>query len=451
LVGLWLGGFVLAASRLAVRGFAASTKFSCAAVAFLATVCASSLAMATVTLDRDYRMGEGAAGAGGAVPENGVAGAVVGSGVANSAAGDAVDNQGPSGAYLGMTQGGNPVYADVTSGTYARPGTSAGDTGILFDGIDDRLQAIPLNRPDNLATLVPGYPLNYSGITARGLQLWVYPEADALGNGRQGVVQDTFAAGGVSITADGHWTQTNSAHVGDNDFGAPVAVVGDTWHHVMHHLYPLPSADQFTSVVYVNGKVVSANDDGVAIDTAPSGTVLSVGAEDIENDGTPVFGNYFSGALDNLEMYVFGDNGTNYGTFNLFTDNAWIANEIATNHPNVVGGIPISGDVDLDGNVDDDDVTAFIAGWRMEKSFRGAHGTVRVGDFETWKWGDIDQDGRVGFSDWHDLRAAHPNGALLDLGALLESASVPEPTSFGLLLLGVASSGLVARRKRHIS
>ena len=448
LVCLGLCGMGLASRRRAPARTARPKTLSLlmtTTVALLATLVHGVTAQATVTNDRNYEMGEGAAGAGGAVPENGVAGAVVGSGVGNPAAGDSVDSTGPSGAYLGLNQGGNPVYANVTSGKYARAGATAGETGILFDGVDDRLQGIPLNWPANLPGLVPGYPLNYTGITARGLQLWVYPDSTALGNGRQGVVQDTFAAGGVSITASGNWTQTNSAHVGDGDFGATVPVVGDTWHHVMHHLYPL-GGDQYRSVVYVDGIAVSANDDGLASDTAPAGSVLSVGAEDIENDGTPAFGNYFKGALDNLEMYVFGNNGTNYGTFNLFTDNEWIANDIATNHPNV-SGVPIAGDIDLDGNVDDDDVNAFIAGWRKEKSFQGAHGVVRTGDYETYGWGDLNNDGRVNFSDWYELRAAHPNGPNLNLGELLNSANVPEPTALGLALFGIATSGMISRRR----
>ena len=72
-------------------------------------------------------------------------------------------------------------------------------------------------------------------------------------------------------------------------------------------------------------------------------------------------------------MYVFGDNsasgGQDYGAFNLFTDNKWIAQEILDTVP---GQILEPGDVNRDGVVNDDDIAPFVAGWLSENVLVGA-------------------------------------------------------------------------------
>ncbi len=417
-------------------------------VTIVAWTVAGSTARAAVTNDREYRLGEGAG-------ENGSAGAVVGSGHSIAGAGDTLDGIGPSGAFLDLEQTGSPVYADVFSGTKARPGTSSGDLGVQLDGSNDVLQGIPLNRPDAMAgptsvgegfPLVSGYPHNYNNITARGLQLWVYPDAAKVGNGRQGIVQDTFVAGGVSITADGNWTQTNAQQI---LLPGTVPVVGDTWYHVMHHISPSAGANQFTSAVYIDGIAISVNEGSMGPTDAVVGLALLVGAEDRFSLGFVVPHNFFQGVVDELEMYVYGDNGTNYGTFDLFADNDWIANEIATTVP---GGVLTGGDVNKDGSVNgdgtgavgSDDVSAFIAGWRSENVVQD----ITVGDWLTWDNGDLNHDGRTSFADWFILRANHPNGPALNLSALVGAANVPEPSSMVLAGLALAGIGLGRFRSR---
>jgi len=422
----------------------------------IAGVMVSSVAQAAVTNDRLFLFGDpGSADAtfGANVGEGNAIGFVFSGSTVTG------DDAGPSGAFLDLEVVG-PTYTSVAS----RPGASAGDFGASFGG-DDYLTGVPLNRPDVLAgptpigngPLFPSYPLNYDGITARGLQMWVYPEASALGNGRQGIVQDTIVAGGVSITADGKWTQTNSSHGGADVGESNFDVVGDTWHHVMHHISPATGADQFKSVVYVNGIAVSANLDGLSAGTAeaptaPFGSVLVVGAEDTDRSDPHVatYDNFFNGTVDDLAMYVYGTNdvGTNYGVFNLFADNEWIASELSANHPGV-SGTPTPGDLDLDGDVDDDDVADFVAGWRSEKRFQAAHSTVTAGDFETWGWGDSNLDGQVNFSDWALLRNNHPNGSSLNLADLLVgNANVPEPSALCLALIGGIGFWATARARR---
>jgi hypothetical protein len=111
----------------------------------------------------------------------------------------------------------------------------------------------------------------------------------------------------------------------------------------------------------------------------------------------------------------------------------------------VPGGSLSDGDVDRDGDVDNGDVNAFIAGWKKEKRLVGAHNVMTVGDWETWGWGDMNHDGVVDLFDWHLLRTNHPQGASLDLGALLAGAAVPEASTAALACVALVGA---ARRRR---
>ena len=393
---------------------------------------------ADVSVDRRYQLGEGSG-------ENGAAGAVVGSNNTVGSA-DTLDDIGPSGAFIDLFQVGNPTYVDVFSGANARTGTSSGDLGVQFDG-SNFLRGVPLNRPDRVVDRLPSYPIDYTDIRGHGMQMWVYPDQAGLDAGTyQSVVFDTIQSGGPAIDGSGNWTQSNSGHTNTDPVPASIPVVGDTWYHVMHHHYPLGLAgDNFVSVVFVDGIAVSANEDviGNPDDTLYTGDLV-VGALEQPNDGlTPLYGEFFQGAVDELDLYVYGSNGSaNYGDFNLMLDNLWINDQI--------GGSLLAADVNLDGTVNgdgsgdpaSDDVAAFVDGWRRNKTFAGAHGDVTVGDFETWGWGDLNLDGTVNFADWHILRANHPNGANLDLASL-----VPEP-HYGVIFVGGLLPILTFRRRR---
>ena len=369
-----------------------------------------------------------------------------------------------------LTIGASPTYVNVNSGQFVRPGTSSGDKGARFDGNNDHLWGDPLNRPDETAgdqgigPILSGFPLNYDTITARGMQMWVYPEASAIGNGRQGIVFDTIAAGGVSITADGKWTQVNDSVVVDGVIEATVPVIGDQWYHVMHHVYPSAHLGApklasgflfekgFTSVVYVDGIAVSVNNGNPAPNELDNGSrvgVLAIGAEELPGDAfDPVFGNFFKGAVDNLEMYVFGDNsslpaGQDYGTFSLFSDNDWITDQIAA----IPGGSLSVGDINRNGSVDSGDVAALVNNWRREKRLKGSSVEVNVGDWETWGWGDLNTDGLVDLYDailLNDALLAAGQGALnFDL-----LVGVPEPTSLLLAVLCGTTLCLTSRPRR---
>ena len=425
---------------------------------------------ATVTLDRNYQLGDD--GAEGAVIDGEVGANFTGDGGTRFTADSEGISTGPNFEDLqDLTVLGTPLYRDVSS----RPIISSG-IGVEFDGTDDVLHGVPLNIPEEFAGSVTNFPHIYAGLSSRGLQMWVRPDSSALGTelaptSRQGIVMDSVAMGGVSITADGKWTQVNDGHVDDVSPEATVSVIGDTWQHVMHHVHvsgiegaPRVTAGAdlgFTGVVYVNGIAVSANNDTPEIgDLTAGGRIgrLAVGAEEIAsvNETDPEFTNFFKGQIDNLEMYVFEDNsgvvgGQNYGPFDLFADNEWIANEIAQSPLN--GTLQI-GDVNKDGLVNGDgsgsaatdDVTAFIDGWLSENRLVGAHNTITVGDWGTWSDGDMNLDGRTDLRDWALINNANPAiGAAIDLA--LNGTSVPEPST--IMLIGLFNLMLASSLRRR--
>src|SRR5690606_31828034 len=109
-------------------------------------------------------------------------------------------------------------------------------------------------------------------------------------------------------------------------------------------------------------------------------------------DGNGGFNNHFQGVLDDIKMYVFGNNetgfpgnlsdGEDWGTFDLFSDNDWIARTIVDTVP---GGMLKDGDLNKDGNIDGSDIADFVDGWLSQNLQTGAHSTQTVGDWLTWE------------------------------------------------------------------
>ena len=352
--------------------------------------------------------------------------------------------------------------------TTGRPLLVGAGFGARFDGIDDVLSGLALDRPEEFLertrtqygnpTLTS--PIDYTGITARGLQMWVRPDAAGLNAGkRQTIVMDTTESGGVAITADGKWTQIFDSETDDGDIAATVAVAADTWYHVMQHIHPSNAAGAptllqggesgFTSVVYVDGIAVSASNDlHDAGDFNLGGRVgaLSVGAAELadqdEDPTTADFGEFFDGTVDDLQLYIYQN--PLGGPFDLFADNEWIANQIATTVP---GGMLVPGDVNKDGSVTiAGDVAPFVAGWLSENRLEGTAGKASaVGDWNTWGQGDMNLDGIVNLEDWAIINAANPA-----LGAAIGNAlsAVPEPSSAILISMALLGIGIPRRQGR---
>ncbi len=103
----------------------------------------------------------------------------------------------------------------------------------------------------------------------------------------------------------------------------------------------------------------------------------------------------------------------------------------------------VAGDVNLDGLVDDADIDAFVAGW-------GSHDGQ--GTLESWRAGDMNQDGQTDLQDFLLLREGFNSNPQvnLDLAQLLSTNVAPVPEPSGVVL--AASIGTVlwywARRRR---
>lgn len=97
------------------------------------------------------------------------------------------------------------------------------------------------------------------------------------------------------------------------------------------------------------------------------------------------------------------------------------------------------GDLNLDGIVDNDDVDAFVGGWG---------GTQAAAGLDTWRTGDMNQDGATNLADFLLVRGRlSPDfGAQVGLATQLAagSAVVPEPGS--LLIATLGALALVTRR-----
>jgi hypothetical protein len=435
-----------------------TSKPKCRWGAFVAALCVacaviSSTAQAAIYNERVYRLGDDPT-------EHAVANTTVGSGETQFA-GDTLDSGDPnspdplgdpSGSYLDLTQAGSPQYVDVSTLGSGRTGL-----GVRFDGTDDMLRGTRLARPASLPALFPGgYPINYNNIFSRGMQAWAYVDADGLAAAQaQTLFWDAQLYGGPQISAEGKWTQANSNKYADtaNRLPATVAVVPDTWLHVMHHVYNATDPNSprrlsggagtnHAAVVYVNGVAVSSNIDNLQanFNYATSGRSgdLIVGA--VENNGGG-FRSFFNGAMDDLEMYVFGNNetgtvgnladGENWGTFDLFADNKWIANQIATTVP---GGMLKPGDVNKDGEIDTDDIDQFVDNWLYQNLQTGATSVQTVGDWLTWDKGDMNHDGITNLKDAFILHSALSSSGAggLDFSLLGGGPAVPEPSSIVL-------------------
>jgi hypothetical protein len=309
----------------------------------------------------------------------------------------------------------------------------AGAWGATFDGDDD---SIKHNAALHLT------PLTTSDV---GITMWVYPTNDT---GRQGLYYNGVNDLGVAITAEGKWTQIAAGHTNDTDILATENVLLNQWTHVMQHTYSrgAPNSPSFIegtgtggdyiSVLYVNGTAVSAHVDNHTIDA----------------DGPLLFGAEFPGSEENFFEGVIGD-AESYADdgFRLFTDNILIVSQIAVlSSGAILDGDVLNGDVNVDGTVDEDDITAFVAGWKSKNRIDGFHGDLYVGDLSTWRQGDLNLDGRVELDDAFLLHQALApmEGFPFDL-LTGQSAEVPEPSTSMLLGLLIAMSLMQAWKSRE--
>ena len=324
----------------ALRPRVVATGLAATALAFVA----ANSALATVTVDALLQFGDGAG-------ENGADGIAVGS---QSSTGATFDDVGPSGfAYrdlLPLSNGGGlPVYENLSTLVAGPNGVSRSGLGILFDGTDDYLSGNALAFPPttvggiNRAT-TPAGVLNYNGIGAKGLQVWVYPHSGA--TAAQHLVMDTEEFG-LRINGAGEWAMVyNEAEIDSN-----VPVVFNQWAHAM---VAIPQqVSPYKSVLYVDGVAIAARESNYTTDADVINEALIVGSNtnDINTNGTagaPATAgaaNFYRGVLDNLEMFVWGQRfdtstGTfaDMGTFDLGEDNDYVASHWSGMLGDIAGG-----------------------------------------------------------------------------------------------------------------
>ena len=400
---------------------------------------------ASFTLDREYKLGESDTGNG--TP---IAGALVGS---TTSTGDTFDDEGTpmTNTFIDLTPNGNPIYADVSS----RPLAGGSILGVSFDGVDDFLTGYRLGLPEtsvsstlstqanelNINNTITG-TLDYSGIANRGYQFWVNPTDASLGNGNvQSVVSDTNQHG-VAITGTGTW----SIQYGGQEFDSQVTVKTDGaadgsggWHHIM---LVRPRGAAAGAHLYVDGQAIAAIGGGY---NGADANYLTLGAStgnlaDADGGNDPGQSEFFSGVIDDLDMFVLGVNGADFdfGTFDFATDNEFAADALVGLNP---------ADVDRSGAVNQADVSAFAPNFDTSNLVNG----VAVGDLTFRDQGDLNFDGTINLADAFIL-----HGGLLAAGfggldfSQLGSGVIPEPSTALLLLIATGAS-VVARRSRAAS
>ena len=368
-------------------------------------------ALATVTVDRDYRLGD-----------DGAEGAVNGGAVSTTF--DSAGNPGV-GELVDLTAVNTPTYVAISG----RP-DGVGGRGIQFAAAQQEyLHGFNLGTPsDSFSaashTTLTGGTLNYAGLVNRGFQFWVQPSSTAV----QSIVMDTNQHG-VRINSNGKF----SMRYANLDFESTVSVVPGTWYHV-EVVRPLGAANG--SRMYINGNAVAAAPGGYNNDWAD----LVVGANTAGDDGgthasipSPVgftggTSEFFSGTVDDLKMFVIGSStGTvvNYGTFNLKTDNQFIASTIT-------GLKGVAGDVNNNGVLDAPDKTAFIAGWLDKRIVNG----IQLGDLTSYGQGDLNLDGITDIQDLLVMQTALSGSGIGTITAA-DLGGVPEPATISLLLLSL--------------
>jgi hypothetical protein len=351
---------------------------------------------------------------------------------------------------------GVPTYMSVTD----RPDLSTGQSSIALQFVGtNREHLFTLNAlgtpSESISSTAGGGTLDYSNLLDRGFQFWTKPTAvpapqpASAGGGFADahIVMDTNNHGAI-LNIDGKFTMrySNTDYVG---VGAMAQAVANQWYHVMVVRPSVPIGFGNTSVMYVNGVAVSAAVGDYQReppppppnpDNDPDSARLTIGAnsEVAAQSAENVTKNYFSGIVDDLEMFVMGLNGSthglggtgDFGLFDFASDNAYAARFKPGNPLDLAGN---------DNQITIADVTAFAVNWQYRKVING----VQVGDLETVARGDFNYDGIVDLSDWERINDVNPAMAAAAM-SLIQGA--PEPSTLGLST-AVALAAAGARRE----
>jgi hypothetical protein len=310
---------------------------------------------------------------------------------------------------LTAAAGGQPTYVNVSNGSPLDSPARNSNVALQFNGTNTALQGQGFRgtfiADAAVANNDPASAANTSTSFAVLSQAWVRPDAAASGTG-QVVWAVGTENGGARITPDGFWELVALGPPGTSVTTLPVAF--NTW----THLAVLRTGG--AGSLYVNGALATTAN-GFFNAFGPS---VTLGADEF-------LGEMFTGTIDNFSLVGTGGLGITITTdLDVFADLG-----IAT-----PSGVP--GDVDQDGDADQTDYDI----WSANAGFDNGFGQ---GDLITLVKGDLDQNGKVNFFDFHIIaREAAASGAALTLS----NGGVPEPASAALLLVGLGAACLVRRR-----
>ncbi len=321
----------------------------------------------------------------------------------------------------------SPTYTTVGGSIESLPGGVDSTNAISFDGSDDFLTGAAFGRPSlTVSNTDSQSPIlgNYDGLSGRGLQFWARPADNGGGSPATGSDQTLISDAerhAVIIDAAGQWR----ARYNNTFRTADVAASADTWTHLM-----LVSPTGTTGATfYVDGLAVVGFSGGYS----NTGSDLFIGARDDSAE-------FYSGLIDEVDMFVLGDNGTVSASFDYTTDNEYFTEVFLPSQSGYGPNDPwVIGDTDFDGDVDTNDVNSFVANWLTSNTVTGG---VQAGDYTSIMNGDFDADGDVDRQDFFLLRQANPSAAL----AAATAIATPEPTAVWLL---VGVFGLLAIVRRH--
>jgi len=351
---------------------------------------------------------------------------------------------------------GVPTYVAVTD----RPDFAVGQTGLAVQFVGTNREHLytlnSLGTPSSsISSVAQGGTLDYSYLVDRGFQLWAKPTAipapqpASAGGGFDDahIVMDTNNFGAI-LNVDGKFTMRYNS-VDYTGVGAVANASLNAWHHLMVVRPNKQVGYGDTSIMYVNGIAVAAAKGDYQRDPPPpppnptndpDSARLTIGANSEVSalSAQNVTKNYYSGVVDDLELFVLGLNGSssgiggtgNFGLFSFVADNAYAAKFKPTNPLDLAGH---------DNLVTLADVTAFAANWKYRKVING----VQVGDLETVAKGDFNYDGVVDIGDWERINFVNPALAATAMSLI---QGVPEPSS--LLLSSAAVAVSVGIRNR---
>jgi hypothetical protein len=372
--------------------------------------------------------------------------------------------------YMDMNVLGSPTYAAV-SGSIVPSGSTV---SLSFDGTPNKYAHIPgvFGVSGGLGALGEAEEQDlYGGPTVldfteggmgRSVQGWVKPTGSTVMT-QQDILWDTSQISvfiSAPISGVRYWGFTHGDPNG-NDGSTPGThsyitakpVVFGEWHHFFHR-----SQDSGgNGVLYIDGEFVGhiAQD----MDQTPEDpATMPSTAETLNNNFNQVVGsnitqtgNWFQGEVDEFKFEINGNNNAtgvpasqawgsivigSYDAMGVFNSDIDYVREIMVGKDR--------GDVDLDGDVDQDDVDDFVAGWRSSPLLINNFNPAGS-DMFMRRRGDLDFDDDVDLADAAALRVrlfANGSGATLDLSQL-----VPEPTSVMLAMFGMFS--LVGIRRRR--